>query len=333
MIEKSKQRARQFVLRATVIGLTLISVLAGFDFYSALFNVATAVLCCVVFETIRIACLWSFTFHRSHRLAAIPIYVLMAGTCSLASITSFHARIVESHGRASLPIETIIAGNINLIKSAYATNTENMLTSLHSKIDICRRKLASNPESKYWQNRLEQRTTELRQIVAERDRFLTTMPDHNREAWLAHHAALLDVNLEPLPMSLNATTATTQAITELWGLSELQAKKIVSFIIVISVECAIILLSLLARGDMRRTAKEVYSSSMVLHELRQDHPDDKIRQFLERNKKYLRKQGRLPYASELGRGQREMRKTISKYELSQKDILQILDELQNGKKY
>ena len=51
------------------------------------------------------------------------------------------------------------------------------------------RKLAWNPKWAYWKNRLAQLTTERKQIATERDKFLSEIPQENRELWLSRHAS------------------------------------------------------------------------------------------------------------------------------------------------
>ena len=55
-----QNQIRKYFLTIVVIGLIFISLLSGFDFYKSLFDLTTAILCCTIFEIIRLGCLWSF---------------------------------------------------------------------------------------------------------------------------------------------------------------------------------------------------------------------------------------------------------------------------------
>ena len=54
---KQVNKSREYVLMTAVVGLSIISVSAGYDFYDTLFGKNTAILCCTIFEMIRLACL------------------------------------------------------------------------------------------------------------------------------------------------------------------------------------------------------------------------------------------------------------------------------------
>ena len=319
-----------YTLRAIVIGLTLISVTAGFEFYAALFGVVTAILCCLIFETLRLGCIWSLLLGWKSRIAVMPLYILIAGTCFLAALTSFQARIIESQEEAMQPIREVRGENLIRIKSAIASHGSGQLSELDSKIDVCQRKLAWNPQSHYWQNRLGHLTTQHQHLVASRDSLLSILPQDIDDEWLASQAALFDVTLESLPAQTGSAVATTRAIRELWGVTETQAKRMVSLIIAISVECAIVLLSLLSIGDRKVTTKKKPQGGGILQRLRQEYSDTRIRQFLEKNQASLATHGRPPLVSELGRAQRKMRQVMRGSKLNEAVIQEMLEKMGNS---
>lgn len=321
-------KAREYIILAAVLGLTVISVGAGFSFYKALFDETTAIICCIIFETLRLTCLWSLAVYGwIRRIVAIPVYILVALTCAFASIASFHARILESHAEALKPAQTEISRKIELTKRAYVKMVMVDLKALDEKIDQCNRNLAWNPQSAYWKNRLEQLTIRRQEIVAARDRFLNQIPTENKEAWISQNASLLGLELEPTSSTPHGSAAMTKAIQELWNVSEVAAKKVVSTIIVVTVECGIILLSLFAKKNGRSKGKD---KQRILAILRERFADDEIRAFLERSADYFKKRGRLPLSRELGKRQREIRKTISDGSFGRGEIRQLFEELRNG---
>lgn len=329
---------RKYVLFVFVIGLTLISLTAGFNFYRSLFGMTTAVLCCAVFETLRLGCLWSLIAQEwLARLVAIPIYVIVAFACSFAAVTNFHAEIIENHNKQMIPIEQEIARRIDLIKRAYATKVEDDLSQLKDKIDVCNRKLAWSPDSKYWQNRLDQLNKERDHIIAVRDSFLLVAPTDHRELWISSQAAKLGLEFEPLPTTLQNPKAVTMAIQELWGVAELEAKKIVSVIIIVTTECGIILLSLLAKGTKERSVaprkkveRKASGHHQALPSFQEKFDEDEIRKFIEKSKDTLKQHGRLPYARELSRKQRAIRKFIVESKNGESEVNELFGELGNS---
>ena len=307
---KQVNKSRKYVLMTAVVGLSIISVSAGYDFYDTLFGKSTAILCCTIFEMIRLACLWSFvSFKWQKKIVAIPLYSLVALTCGFAAITSFEARIIAGHARATKPLEEELSKRIASIKRAHAKNVSKELKVLQGKIDYARRQLAWDPASDYWNNRLKQLTTTHEAMVGARDTFLSRVPRTKREEWISRNASILDIELAPLLSTVRGTTATTKAIQELWGVSELTAKKAVAMIIVLTIEAGIIILSVLAQ-DRSNGISVKHDNHRLLKALRIRSDEAEIKKFVKRCETSLEKHGRLPLSRELSGKQREMRKLL-----------------------
>lgn len=315
-------RNKEKLILLGVIGLSLISVTAGFNFYHTLFGMAIAILCTLIFETLRVACLWSLVVEGwlLGKIIAVPIYSLTAITCAFAAITSFHAEIIASHATAMKPVEEEIGRRIELVKRAYVTTIGEEIGRLDERIDQCKRKLALNPESHYWKNRLIQLDGERQLMIANRDSFLSVIPQQGREAWLSSQAALLGLEFEPLPQPAHGSIAFSQAIQELWGISELAGKKAVSIIIVLTTELGIVLLSLLAQGRVIMAD----SRQKLLKELRKKFEDTEIRAFVAKCAESLEKKQRLPYMRELGKHQREVRRHIIRNGSTEQEIMELV---------
>ncbi len=320
------KRKQNFIFVA-VLGLTLVSVLAGFELYNGMFNLVTAILCSVIFETIRVGCLWSLAVDRwTTRIVAVPVYVLVTLTCAFASVTSFHAKIVASHDAAMRPLKQEHSRRIDLIKRAYAKEAEIKLAELDGKIDICRQNLAKDPSQTYWKNRLDQRMTDRGTVVAARDSLLHAAPVENAEVWINAHAAILGLELKPVSSIVRGSLATTRAVTELWGISELTAKKIVSVIIVVTTECGILLLALLAGSGMEpyRTP----NGKRLFKRLKAQFDHDEIKSFLEKCRAAIEETGKLPLTRQLSKKQRELHKIMSRSMVDLHDIEEMLNQCQ-----
>ncbi len=316
-------KVQKHILLLVVIGLSLISITAGFEFYKSLFDLTIAILCCLIFEIIRLGCLWSFVIlNWFNKVITIPIYIFVSLTCALAAITSFHSNIIERQTQELKPLENELTRRIEIIKRKYAKDVTMELKSIKDKIDLCQRKLAWNPNSSYWKNRLSQLTMHSDIVQAKCDSFLYEQPIQNKEAWISRNTSLLAIELEPLPSSMQGSTSITTAIQELWGIKEMRAKKIISIIIVITVECGILLLSLLAKGNVQNRNS---NNHKILDLLRIKFEDTEIRRFLKRCQESYIKFGRPPLTRELGKKQRQIKKMIIN-ENDDKDQIKILLE-------
>ena len=319
-----KQKRANLILVA-VIGLTLISVSAGFRFYHCLFGLTTAILCCVIFETLRLGCLWSLVaMGWLSKAVAIPVYGLVTVTCGFVAIASFHAEIIESHTEALKSVEQEIFKRAEMVRREYAKHFQAEIRKLDERIDQCTQKLAWNPSSRYWQNRLEQITSARAALMAQRDSLLSTMPVSKRKEWVEYHAAVLGMQFEPLPTAQYGSVAMTAAIEELWGMNEIATKKIVSILIVVTTEFGIVLLSLLIQHSPSPATSKL---DQLVEILKKRFDDDELKTFLEKCTVSLNKNGRLPSSQQLGKKQREMRKLIIDSNLSGDELMRLFREV------
>ena len=315
-----KQKRANLIL-AAIIGLTLISVSAGFRFYHYLFGLTTAILCCVIFETLRLGCLWSLVaMGWLSKAVAIPVYGLVTVTCGFVAIASFHAEIIESHTEALKSVEQEIFKRAEMVRREYAKHFQAEIRKLDERIDQCTQKLAWNPSSRYWQNRLEQITSARAALMAQRDSLLSTMPVSKRKEWVEYHAAVLGMQFEPLPTAQYGSVAMTAAIEELWGMNEIATKKIVSILIVVTTEFGIVLLSLLIQHSPSPATSKL---DQLVEILKKRFDDDELKTFLEKCTVSLNKNGRLPSSQQLGKKQREMRKLIVESNLNADEMMQL----------
>ena len=321
-------RIRRSLVLVAVVGLSLISVTAGFRFYHTLFNLTTAVLCCVIFETLRLGCLWSLVTNMwLTRLVAVPVYAMTSIVCAFVAITSFHADIIANHSAATKPVEEEIERRIGIVKRAYASKSEEEVKKLDERIDQCKRNLALYPEAHFWRNRLAQLDQDRRLITASRDSFLSVIPQHGIDEWISSQAARMGLTFEPLPSPAQRTKAFTLAIQELCGITELAAKKAISIIIVVTTELGIVMLSLLAQAQVSTKGA---GSAWFLDGLKKQFGDEEIRSFVAKCTESLAKHGRMPYTRELGKQLREIRKYVKSNGGTEQEVIQSIQDTQQS---
>ena len=238
----------KYLFSGLSIGLTLISMHSGFYFYLTMFDVTTAVLATGVFEILRLTTLYSLVMWEvDKRLVSGILYAVVAFICAFAATSSFHARIIESHNADLKPYQSEVENRVTMIRQSYAEQMADKLSGIDSEIDNARKKVASRPNSEYWPKRIDQLNQNRNILLAERDSVLSMEPSGDLALWLDHHAAILGIELVPLPTRESGSAAISQAIQELWIVKELTVKKIVAILITFGIEVGIILLAVFAR--------------------------------------------------------------------------------------
>ncbi|MCA9731893.1 MAG: hypothetical protein H6696_05600 [Deferribacteres bacterium] len=321
---------QKYILAIVVVGLTMISIDAGFSLYMSLLGIGMALLISIIFEIFRLVCLYALVNNQLlSRMFSVPLYVLIASVCALAAITSLHTKITSAENTIQYPLEMEQNRRIALIKQVYVQKATKQINEIDKKIDVCKRKLAWNEHAGYWQRRLEQLENEKRMILDVQDRFLKSTPLIERDKWIAEYAAKLNLTFKPLEQMDGGSSAVTSTIHQMWGITTLQAKKIVSSLVVLVTEIGIVVLSLILKGNVvrrarvvvkktekqvipnRKTTSKFQMSQSEYKELSGQFSEAEIVTFVAANNDVLQKHGRLPYARELSKRQREIRKSIA----------------------
>lgn len=281
--------------------LSLISLQAGFAFYEAIYGMTVAILASFTFETLRLATL--FAWLRGHgRWLSFSLYVAVAGVCAFAAVASFHSSIIENYEKAIAAELERQHVEVDKIKSAYADERRTRLNDISKQIEICERRVAQYPESSYWPRRLEQANTSHERVSILYDSLLAYKPS-DIEEWIAKESAKYGIMRES-GAEHGKAWATTKAIRDLWGLSEIEAKKTAAIIIVLGIELGILMLSLLARPSRSAPLNGKYAP------LIREFGREDVLEFLEDARKYYDINATLPPARILSRKQRLIRRTI-----------------------
>lgn len=237
----------KYILISLSAGLTFLSMQAGFHFYNSLFGHTIAWTASLVFESLRFSTLYSILYLKGTKKAiGWLLYIFIALTCSFAAISSFHARILQSQKNEQSMIQHKLQPQIDLVKSRYVARADSLLSLIDSDVKYCERKLAADPTSQYWANRLDQIKQKKNQISTELDSILTTATTTDPVLWLSKHSAQVGVSLN-FTDNQSSTFLIGSSIQQVIGLSEFKAKKLVAIIITCAVELGILLLALLSQ--------------------------------------------------------------------------------------
>jgi len=281
--------------------LTLLSLQAGFAFYEAIYGMTVAILASFTFETLRLATL--FAWLRGHgRWLSFSLYVAVACVCAFAAVASFHSSIIENYEKAMAADLQRQKAEVEKIREAIAGERKDRLSEAAKQIEICERRVAQYPESGYWLRRLDQANASFERAKAIYDSLLACKPD-NIEEWIAKESAKFGIARESGAQHGKAWS-TTKAIRDLWGLDEIEAKKLAAVIIVLGIELGILMLSLLARP-----AKAAPLNGKFAPLIREFGRED-VLEFLTEAKKHYENTGTLPPARALSRKQRAIRKSM-----------------------
>lgn len=281
--------------------LSLLSLQAGFAFYEAIYGMAVAILASFTFETLRLATL--FAWLRGHgRWLSFSLYVAVAGVCAFAAVASFHSSIIENYEKAMAADLQRQSAEVEKIKTAYAEERRIRLEEIAKQIDLCEKRMAQYPQSAYWPRRLEQATASLARASAIYDSLLAYKPG-NLEEWITKESAKYSIPRESSAEHGKAWS-TTKAIRDLWGLDEIEAKKLAAVIIVLGIEFGILMLSILARP-----AKAAPLNGKFAPLIREFGRED-VLEFLTEAKRHYENRGTLPPARALSRKQRAIRRMM-----------------------
>lgn len=110
---------------------------------------------------------------------------------------------------------------------------------------------------------------------------------------------------------------TTFAFSELWGVTDLAFKKMPVSIVVITTECGIVLLSLLAKGGFQN--QQVPTADQLIKQLESQFDRARLPLFSKNVKARLLKE-QVAFARALSRGQLEMRKITTKRKLAEYNL-------------
>ena len=120
------------------------------------------------------------------------------------------------------------------------------LDEFEQNIVFDERKLAENPNSNYWQARINQWIKKRDDLIRERDDFLSQIPKVDLEKmtdWLVVNAPKYGVTIPPGEVTFKKADFFTEAIHEIWGVSPEKAKKIFAMIYAFMIEAGIGLLA------------------------------------------------------------------------------------------
>jgi hypothetical protein len=327
ILEWLKGNKTTFVLLSVL--LSFLSVHAGFHYYTSLFGLTVALSASATFEALRLSSLFGiFRSVNYTRAVAIFLYLFSAFVCVFASLSTFHARIIESRNKELAKVNEFYSEDIRAIREAQANARAKELEENSAAIKICKTKLAANYKTDYYSARLEQRIQNEKNIIAKYDSLLSYTPAKNTQAWLASEAAKYNIQLKNNGRIEEQSRSVIESIENLWNLQEEKAKRATAIIIVIAIELGIFLLALLSEN-----VEFLDPDEREMSRLYRKHGERAISDFIYVHQSYLNEHNRLPKVRELSKKQRAIRKAIVGNRKAEQAILSTIYSLNgNGEK-
>lgn len=224
------------------IGLTFISLFAGFTLYQSLFGIGLAILISCIFEVLRLSSLYSFKqFKGIFKAITILLYILIAGTCFTASVLSFNSKIIENEDKYKESIKTQMIADIHTIKESYSKKIDNDIAILEeskNKLEILQSKYPSKTD---YQLKIAQRIEKINELNNKREEFFESVKE--TPEWISNQKAILGIAETNEYKNLKSPIA--RASQESLGFDENQLQKVFGFVLTLIIEMGIVLLGVL----------------------------------------------------------------------------------------
>ena len=309
----------RFIFAFIAIGFTLISGWNGFFFYRILFGTTLATLLIFTFEISRLACIFRYMQSQRTGTLTLTLYIITATVCAFASINSFTSEVIlrDQHNTKELN------KSIHLVKNHYYKQTLNEEKSLKRDVNYLANKISQYPNSGYWKRRFEVAQNYLDKFSGKRTEYMQENPEEPRE-WIETQSAILGLQIENSSKESEEIRSATMALEELWGLEKKSAQKIMSIVLTITVELAILLLVFLSAGQKKTIPKPIPEliPRETKNQLNETFGKEQVDLFFQKIIGHYQATKKLPHMSKINKSIRPIKKAIE--ELTNQKMISIL---------
>ncbi|OVE78516.1 hypothetical protein BVY01_05255 [bacterium I07] len=314
-----RKKLRTIGLVLLTLSLTAISLKAQYIFWRELFGVETGLLAASVFEVIRISALYLMIRYKGvKRITFSALYLVISLFFGAIGFAHWHSELLMIDHQEEVLKHQEYAGEIDIVKKAYATKQNEQIKSLEGEIKYIDNLLAKNPGSAYWARRRDQYVSLRDEKIKERDTFLAEKVE-DFEGWLEAKKALVDVELDQVTVEQSRYQAIQESVMSIFGLSTQRVRKILALSFVVFIEISIVLLTFISGEGRVLDPSEMKKESVLTYLMQYYSPED-IEQFaLKSGGLYLSK-CEIPLASEITPRLRPLRQMILENGFSAKEI-------------
>jgi hypothetical protein len=299
--DKKRRKRKHSLLRSSKypsfailsFAFTFISAWNGFQFYLSNFGLLMALIITTAFEIARFSCIFRFILAGSRKtgIVSISLYLITVSVCAFSSINSFNSDVIMKNQNT----DQIVQNQISLIKESYAKKMAGEIEKAAKDIPNLENMTARYPNRSYWKIRLSQAIKKKENLMAERERFLGTVPEDPKK-WIVIQANILELKLENLSEKNKKLTAVNTALKETWGLDQAKAQKLIGMGVTAMVELSIILLTMLAAVSKkpRNAGKKTFDIKGLMDRSAGGQGEETIENFIKTSQEHIRKTGKLP---------------------------------------
>lgn len=301
------------------IALTFISVYAGFSYYSALFGITVAIFASFAFETLRLASLYGFFgADLIRKWVSLALYIVSALVCSFASVAAFNGSVIMQYDESIREQKTRQEKEIAIIKTEISARREKEIERIRKNENWCNIQLAKRSNSSYWNNRLLQIENEMHFTEARFDSILSYIPERDVEEWIEREASKYGIKRLDKSERFGRPWAIAKAVQDMYGISEIEMKKLSGLMITLGVEFSIFILALLASIPNAVMPKALNGKAKILF---RKFGKDSVLGFI---KKHCNNGCDIPNQSALSRKHREIKKYIVSQDITKDELNKML---------
>ena len=333
------EKKLKYIFAVLSVGLSLISLKSGFNAYQeTIQDLTMTILAIFVFEALRLSMLYPLVWWEFRRkMIALPLYLLISFICGAASTTSFFNEIEHSRLAIIEVRNNELDRRIGSIKQNYAVVYKKELIKVDNEKDQLNQKIIAKPWIQSYKKNLELSSQKHDLLITERDSLLSYWPQNDKEEWISHHAAILGLTFEPLPVA-NIGSSMARAIQELFGVTFYTAQKFVAITLTLGIEFGILILAIFSsfctkprsKNKPKKIRQVTWTGNGIIKELNNKYGREVIVKFVDKAYPFFLEQGRLPSTSGLNKNLRSIRSFVAQ-NIKPEDLGQFLASLRNGK--
>lgn len=227
------------------IGLTFVSLWAGWHLYESMFGFALACLIAIIFEILRLSCLYSISSMKgTSRVVILVLYGILSFVCFSAGVLSFNSKIIKADDDRKFQVQKSMTNDVFIIKNEYSKRIDEQIRVVERHKSQMVQFLAQYPMSKIYPEKIRLDDEKINELNQKREAFFASGAEPTSE-WISNQKAILGIQ-QVNDVFENINSPTARAATEFFGIGDTKLQKYAGVVLTFSIECGIILLVVLS---------------------------------------------------------------------------------------
>jgi len=260
---------KRYLFFSLSVGLSIISLVAGFSIFKVFFGVKTAFLIATVLELLRLSSLYSIsTFKKYYKFVALSLYVLVAIVCFTSATISFNADIIDKNRDITLTNNKTLDADLYIIKQTYSQKIDKEIKVIKVLLASTEKKYTAWNKSKTYKRRIDLYNDKINKLINNKEKFLNKYNNSNIDKnWILSQKAILNIDTGNKKEEVIEINGIEQATKEFLNIDKITFQKIIGISLAIVIEIGIILLMLISisfkKGDTVVIVKKKLSKNGV----------------------------------------------------------------------